>query len=119
MVDQPVVDAASEFVRFALPDSECVGAGRLEFLEPCFEVVGLEVIEDFGRAVPCFDFDVEVGEVAWFVVEMVAMLGVVDWVNPDDSLGGRAAAAVADDSRGDVELERRRITQSRSTWFLK
>ncbi len=51
-------------------------------------VVGLKVVEDFGWAVPFFDFDVEVREVAWFVVEMVAVLGFVGGMNPDDSVGG-------------------------------
>jgi hypothetical protein len=51
---------------FALPDSDRGGAGGLEFLEPGFEVFfGLEVVEDFGGAVPLFDVDVEVWEVGW------------------------------------------------------
>jgi hypothetical protein len=66
-------------------------------LEPCFEVVvGLEVVEDFGGAVPRSDFDVEVWLVAWDFCEKVAMLGVGGWVDPDDSIGGNVPATLDD-----------------------
>ncbi len=63
-----------------LPNSYCSGAGGLDFLEP-----GFEVVEDFGWVVPFLDFDVEVGEIAWFVVEIVPVLSVVGGVDPDGS----------------------------------
>ena len=92
-----------------MADSYRGGAGGLEFLEPCFEVfVVLEVVADFGWGVPFLNFDVEVWEVAWFFVELVAMLGVVGWVDRDDSAQGvgdiRGAARRYGSRRGTLGL---------------
>jgi hypothetical protein len=82
----------------------------VEFLEPCRKVfVGLEVVEDFGGAVPLLDSDVEVREVAGFVVEVLAMLGVVSGVDLDDSVGGDPSVTVLVRDRGDAEFDGRFI----------
>jgi hypothetical protein len=82
------------------------GAGGLEFLEPGLEVVvGLEVVEDFGWGVPVLDFDVRVWKVAWDFVVEVAMVGVVGWMNPDDSMGGDLAVTILVRDRGDAEFD--------------
>ena len=74
-------------------------------MEPGFDVVvGLEVVEDFGSAVPVLDFDVEVWLVTWDFVEEVEMLGFVGRVDPDDSVGCDLSVTILVRDRGDAEF---------------
>jgi hypothetical protein len=80
--------------------------GRLEFLDPHREIINrLQVVNNLRRTFGVVDLNVKVREVAWRLVVIIAKVGVVSWVNPDDALGGDPRPMVDAHPRGDVEFD--------------
>jgi hypothetical protein len=80
-------------------------ADGLEFLKPHREIINrFQVIDDLRRTFGVADFKVKVREVARRFVVIIAKVGVVSWVNPDDAIGGDPSSMIDAHSRGDVEF---------------